>query len=82
MSPCLRLPSNAGICDGHLQCLLSIRSLLGHHFPARNFVVSIGLSCVADDDFFVFALIGCVGPNYDLFPLKSNTFIGKGSVSS
>jgi hypothetical protein len=63
MLPCLRLPSNAGGCDGHFQCLLSIRSLLGHHFPARDFVVSIGLLCVADDDFFVFALISCAGPN-------------------
>jgi hypothetical protein len=40
-----------------------MRSLLFHHFPARDFVVSIDLPCVADDDFFVFALIGCDGPN-------------------
>jgi hypothetical protein len=40
-----------------------IRSLLGHYFPARNFIIYIGLPCVADDDFFAFALIGCAGLN-------------------
>jgi hypothetical protein len=31
--------------------------------PARSFIIFIGLSCVADEDFFAFALIGRVGPN-------------------
>jgi hypothetical protein len=44
-----------------------IRSLLGHYFPARNFIIFIGLSCVANDDFFAFALIGHAGPNQDFF---------------
>jgi hypothetical protein len=51
------------VCDGNLQSLPSIRSLLGNHLPARNFIISIGLSCVADDDFLAFTLIGRAGPN-------------------
>jgi hypothetical protein len=33
------------------------------HFPAKDFIILIGLPCVADDDFFAFALIGCAGSN-------------------
>jgi hypothetical protein len=60
---CLRLPPSVGVCDGNLQSLPSIRSFLGHYLPARTFIILIGLSCIADDDFFAFALIGCAGPN-------------------
>jgi hypothetical protein len=74
----LRLPPSAGGRDGHLKSLPSIGILLGHHFPARNFVIVIGLSCVADDYLFVFALIGCVWPNQDPFALKIDQVHRKG----
>jgi hypothetical protein len=45
-------------------------------------MIPIGLSCVADDYLFVFALIGCVGRIRTLFPSKSIMFIAKGSVST
>jgi hypothetical protein len=50
-------------CDGNLHSLLSIRSLLGNHLHAKKFIISIGLSCVADDDFLAFTLISRAGPN-------------------
>jgi hypothetical protein len=59
----LRLPTNIGVWDGDLQYLPSNRGILCNHFPARNFGDFIGLSWVADDDLFVFALIGCIRPN-------------------
>jgi hypothetical protein len=59
----LCLPPSAGGCDGHFKGLSSIRILLGHHFPARNFIIPIGLSRVTDDYLFAFALIGCAWPN-------------------
>jgi hypothetical protein len=31
--------------------------------PARSFIIFIDLPCVADEDFFAFALIGRAGPN-------------------
>jgi hypothetical protein len=74
----LRLPPSAGGRDGQLKSLPSIGSLLGHHFPARNFMNPIGLSCVADDYLFVFALIGCVWPNQDPLALKVDHFHRKG----
>jgi hypothetical protein len=66
----LRLPPSAGGYDGHLKGLPSIRSLLGHHFSARNHIIPIGLPCVADDYFFVFAFIGCARPNQDPLALE------------
>jgi hypothetical protein len=72
------LAPSAGGRDGHLKSLPSIRSLLGHHFPARNFMIPIGLSCVADDYLFVFALIGCVWPNQDPLALKIDHVHRKG----
>jgi hypothetical protein len=74
----LRLPPSAGGRDGHLKNLPSIGSLLGHHFPARNFMIPIGLSCVADDYLFVFALIGHVWPNQDPLALKIDHVHRKG----
>jgi hypothetical protein len=59
----LRLPSSTGGGDGNFQSLSSIRSLFRHHFPARDFIVFIGLSRIADDYFLAFALIGHAGPN-------------------
>jgi hypothetical protein len=70
LSPCLRLPPSARGCDGHLQGLPSIGSLLGHHFPARNFTTLIGLFSIVDDCLFDFAFIGCVWPNQDFFALE------------
>jgi hypothetical protein len=61
--PFSALAPSAGGCDGHLQGLPSIRSLFGHYFPARIFIIFVGLSRVTDDDFFAFFLIGCAGPN-------------------
>jgi hypothetical protein len=74
----LRLPPSTGGRDGHLKSLPSIESFLGHHFPARNFMIPIGLSCVADDYLFVFALIGRVWPNQDPLALKINHVHRKG----
>jgi hypothetical protein len=71
-------PPSAGGHDGHLKSLPSIESLLGHHFPARNFKIPIGLSCVVDDYLFVFALIGCVWPNQDPLALKIDHVHRKG----
>jgi hypothetical protein len=34
-----------------------------NHFPARVFIIFIGLSCITDDDLLAFALIGRAGPN-------------------
>jgi hypothetical protein len=48
-APWSALAPSAGGHDGHFKSLPSIGSLLGHHFPARNFMIAIGLSCVADD---------------------------------
>jgi hypothetical protein len=74
----LCLPPSAGGRDGHLKSLPSIGSLLGHHFPARNFMIAIGLSCVVDDYLFVFALIDCVWPNQDPLALKIDHVHRKG----
>ena len=63
LSPCLCLPPSARGCDGHLQGLPSIRSIFCHYFPASNFIIFIGLPCVADDDFFAFSRIGCARSN-------------------
>jgi hypothetical protein len=63
MVPCLHLPPSVGGGDGNIQSLPSVRSLFHHHFPARDFIILIGLSRVADDDFSAFALISCAGPN-------------------
>jgi hypothetical protein len=48
----------------------TIRSLFGHHFPARMFIIFIGLSCIADDDLLAFALIGRAGLNQGLFAIE------------
>jgi hypothetical protein len=74
----LRLPPSARGRDGHLKSLPSIGSLLGHHFPVRNFMIPIGLSCVVDDYLFVFALISCVWPNQDPLTLKIDHVHRKG----
>jgi hypothetical protein len=47
-----------------------MRGLFCYHFPAINFSVSIGLSCITDDDLLALALIGCARPNQDLFIIK------------
>jgi hypothetical protein len=73
----LRLPPSAGGRDGHLKSLPSIGSLLGHHFPVRNFMIPIGLSCVADDCLFLCSYRLCLAE-----PGSSIMFIGKGSVST
>jgi hypothetical protein len=78
LSPCLRLPPSARGCDGHLQGLPSIGSLLGHHFPARNFTIPISLFSIADDCFFAFAFIGCVWPNQDFLALEVDHVHRKG----
>jgi hypothetical protein len=41
-------------------------------------VIAIGLSCVADDYLFAFALIGYVWPNQDPFALKIDHVHRKG----
>jgi hypothetical protein len=64
--------------DGHFKSLPSIGSLLGHYFPTRNFMIPIGLSCVADDYLFVFAFISCVWPNQDPLALKIDHVHRKG----
>jgi hypothetical protein len=74
----VRLPPSAGGRDGHLKSLPSIGSLLGHHFPARNFMIPIGLSCVADDYLFVSAFIDCIWPNQDPLALKIDHVHRKG----
>jgi hypothetical protein len=48
-APWSALAPSAGGRDGHLKSLPSIGSLLDHHFPARNFMIPISFSCVADD---------------------------------
>jgi hypothetical protein len=54
---------NVGGDDGNFQSLSSIRILFRHHFPARDFIIFIGLLRIADDYFLAFALIGHAGPN-------------------
>jgi hypothetical protein len=56
--------------DGNFQSLPSIRSLFRHHFPAGDFIIFNDFSCVADDDLFAFALIGCAGPNQEFFAFE------------
>jgi hypothetical protein len=58
--------------------LKSINNCTCHHFPARNFMIAIDLSCVADDYLFVFALIDCVWPNQDPLALKIDHVHRKG----
>jgi hypothetical protein len=53
-------------------------SLLGHHFPARNFNIPTGLSCIADDYLFAFAFIDCVWPSQDFLALKVDHVHRKG----
>jgi hypothetical protein len=71
-------PPSARGCDGHLKSLPSIRSLLGHHFPARNLMIPIYLSCIVDDYLFVFAFIGCAWPNQDSLALEVDHVHRKG----
>jgi hypothetical protein len=82
LSPCLRLPPSARGCDGHLQGLPSIGSLLGYHFPAKNFTIPIGLFSIADDCLFALPLSAVFGRIRTFLPSKSIMFIGKGSVST
>jgi hypothetical protein len=63
------LPSVGGR-DGHLKSFPSIGSLLNHHFPAKKFMILIGLSYIVDDYLFAFAFIGCVWPNQDFLALE------------
>jgi hypothetical protein len=78
LSPFLRLPPSARGYDGHLQGLPSIGSLLGHHFPARNFTIPIGLFSIADGCLLAFAFIGCIWPNQDFLALEVNNVHWKG----
>jgi hypothetical protein len=68
--PAYACPPSVGGGDGNFQSVPSIRSLFHHHFPARIFIIFIGLSCVADDDLLAFALILHAGPNQDLFAIE------------
>jgi hypothetical protein len=61
--PLLASAPSVGGGDGNFQSLPSVRSLFRHHFPIRDFIILIGLPRVANDDFFVFALIGYAGLN-------------------
>jgi hypothetical protein len=61
---------SVGSHDGDLHGLPSIKSLFYHHFPAINLSVSIGLSCIADDDLLALTHIGCARPNQDVFIIK------------
>jgi hypothetical protein len=72
------LPPRAGGRDGHLKSFPSIRSLLCHHFPAKNFTILIGLYCIADDYLLAFAFIGCVWPNQDFLALEVDHVHQKG----
>jgi hypothetical protein len=80
--PWSALAPSAGGRDGHLKSFPSIRGLFGHHLPARNLMIPIGLSCVADDYLFAFAFIGSVWPNQDPLALEVDHVIGKGYVST
>jgi hypothetical protein len=50
--------------------------LLCHHFPAINFGIFIGFSCIVDDDFL--ALIGCARPNQNFFIIEVDHIYWKG----
>jgi hypothetical protein len=80
LTACLCLPPSVGGRDGDLQGLPSIRSLFCHRFPARIFNISIGLSCIVDDDLLV--VIGCARPNQDFFIIKVDYIYSKGSMST
>jgi hypothetical protein len=80
-----RLPAstpNIGRSDGDFHGVPSILSVSVTTFLQENFSVSIGLSCIADDDLLALALTSGARLNHDFFTSKLIIFIGKGSVST
>jgi hypothetical protein len=74
----LRLHPSIGGWDGDLQCLPSIWGLFCNHFATRNFGDFIGLSLVAGDILFAFALNNRTRSNHDFFIVKTDHVHWKG----